>query len=446
MKLFVGLVLTAIGCSSDDGDGAGAANGGGGKGRIAGAAKVGTDEHEYGTDKANIVIDHEARVAIAWRNVDGVKAVHAPDAELGEPIALATERPDEVNLLLDSQGNATAAWRRAGNWSLSRSALGGAWTPLAPGALPADQTWSSDVLVAGPNGVILHTARRSDATGKSLVAARFAGGAWSAPDVLSHAPCADSQCLKDVGPRRPQAAIRQDGSELVAWPSYSWDSQTQVESCDAFMRRRVLGSGWTDTPAPGGLCHAYFATLVAGGNGDMMEFVVDHASSNLADGLAISAQSFRAGTWEAPISIGPVGASGIPLVAAMSQNGAVIVAWSAPEAGLRCAYFVAGSGWTPVDPPELRGLSPRVAIDAAGRALLVWAEWVDEPRGKIPRVFFARYSPGSGWTETRQVNADDGSNVASAPVAVAVNDAGDAALLWQESYFSRSDLWFARLP
>lgn len=80
---------------------------------------------------------------------------------------------------------------------------------------------------------------------------------------------------------------------------------------------------------------------------------------------------------------------------------------------------------------------PRVAIDAQGRALLVWRQL--EGSTQTDRLYGSRYTPGGGWSTPQRLEANSGS---VKDIHVAMDPAsGRAMVLWTQLSSSTYDLW-----
>jgi len=123
------------------------------------------------------------------------------------------------------------------------------------------------------------------------------------------------------------------------------------------------------------------------------------------------------------------------------------------------ALYGAGSSMQRVDlgvRPYLV-LALRAGMDDMGRVVVVWTESVPKEeiagmqgwmRGSVQHLFYARYTPGVGWTSPVQIDGDDGKSLGATAVDFAVNDAGLAMLLWVGGPIvgNGNNLWVASLP
>ena len=171
-------------------------------------------------------------------------------------------------------------------------------------------------------------------------------------------------------------------------------------------------------------------------------------ATNAGGGVRVHTAS--GGVWDEPVDLLDTSSIAEPALAVSAAGAVVVSMWS--EQGIHAAYRRAGGDWgAPVvwshrSRPEANvpGTSPEVAIDAAGRAAVVWSG-----RGQGPLS-------GSSWLEHAASDAD---GVFSAPTRlseptpatvaqfpdhldVAMSDAGDLVTLWREQDVDgRWSLW-----
>lgn len=81
---------------------------------------------------------------------------------------------------------------------------------------------------------------------------------------------------------------------------------------------------------------------------------------------------------------------------------------------------------------------PRIAIDTAGNALAVW----DQSDGTRYNIWANRYTAGSGWG-TAQLIETNNAGEAYAP-QIAIDTAGNALAVWQQSDGTRDNIWANR--
>jgi hypothetical protein len=188
--------------------------------------------------------------------------------------------------------------------------------------------------------------------------------------------------------------------------------------------------------------------------------ILDRAGSNI-----MWSRRPAGGAWTAPEQIPdwapppPDPALGQSLhdpVVAVAPNGNAVAAWRAMSvlgAHVMASTFTPATGWTtPVflwrkhpDMPS-GAVDLRIATDAAGNTLVVWAA--------AGTIFYNRHTPGSGWVDSatvegigRSVNTNIGP--ANEP-EMALNAAGQAVAIWRQGIDASPlpaydfDLWSSR--
>jgi hypothetical protein len=156
------------------------------------------------------------------------------------------------------------------------------------------------------------------------------------------------------------------------------------------------------------------------------------------------------GSWESAELIGPTeeGDAGAPRIA-IDANGNVVAVWAqngGPSAGVWSNRYDAGAGWRAPALISPRGLgpgrSPDVAISPSGRAVVVWVQF----DGNTDRVWSNRSTTGGAWGRSESVPAPDEETRASGP-HVAVDSMGRATAVWlsRSGVESAADLYSSRL-
>ncbi|MCI5224175.1 MAG: hypothetical protein D3924_16265, partial [Candidatus Electrothrix sp. AR4] len=93
--------------------------------------------------------------------------------------------------------------------------------------------------------------------------------------------------------------------------------------------------------------------------------------------------------------------------------------------------YVAGSGWQTAQPiatdnhPSGGALLPRLAVDAAGNALVIWSQKVLHSHDMD--LWANRYVSGRGWEGARRIESNTGGEV----LQLASNAAGNAVVVWE---------------
>src|SRR5690606_34914802 len=104
--------------------------------------------------------------------------------------------------------------------------------------------------------------------------------------------------------------------------------------------------------------------------------------------------------------------------------------------------YVVGSGWGTATLIETDNTgparNPQVAVDSAGNAIAVW----QQSDGTRDSIWANRYVVGTGWETATLIETDD-TGAAESP-QVAVDATGNAIAVWQQSDGSSSYIWASR--
>ncbi|WP_394841989.1 hypothetical protein LZC95_33550 [Pendulispora brunnea] len=365
---------------------------------------------------------------VPTRELDGVSFDQGlyPDGDGNATAVLAApiQRSSEVTLM---------PWRYRGTEG---------WAELP--SVPADRTSEYPPLMLGGAGgravhvKILKEERGAEPPIHRIVVSRYEPAAgWSSPEVLDETTYA-------YGITQPRAALGGDGSVLVVWNHH--ESSSDVGAI--VFRHFDAAAGWTArAPMPMALPDR----LLADGHGGML------ALTYLHDRKTLLLQPFGANGWGEAKTIATEitslsnGGADHHCNAAMSKGGAAMVTWS--EWGrVRAAYFSQADGLKLLDVPAPEGQSssggyaPLVGLDAQGTATVVWN--ANPPDSRMPNwrdTVYARYNPAKGWTAVARIESQR--NLDSAPLDLAVSDAGPGAVMWTEGAKDVPiSYWVATLP
>jgi hypothetical protein len=260
----------------------------------------------------------------------------APAEPLPDPSSATTYFPSVAPL---GPSNFVAAWGtstgiRVNTFDSGAGAWGAPVSLLAPGSGPYPG------VVAGGTGGSALAAWTMLGSDYEVFAARYSGGAWSAPIKLAPQPGENIVEQRDSQEAAVSAAVDAAGNAYVAW----------VQRSTADSNRRPIRVRRCAAAQPLTACEA---------------------------AVELDTRQERAMT---------------PAVA-VAPNGDVFVAWVSENAQgdyeMRVAHRGAG-GWTApvtVGPADSRSRrSPALAVDGTGRAVLAW----DHPEGSSRRIFVAR--------------------------------------------------------
>ena len=243
------------------------------------------------------------------------------------------------------------------------------------------------------------------------VAAEGAGsqkaGSWSAPVVVAPA-------FADRDARLPVVALDGHGNATAVWEVFSRSGSGYVGAT----ADRHAGRGWT---GPRQLAGGVAAQVAGDARGDLLAVWTEVAGTSQRIRVA-----FRpvGGRWRAPVYISPVGEQASVPKAALDARGRALVVWSgyaSASFGVESANRSTSGRWSPAV-TVASGVSgdPDMAMNAGGRALVVWD-------GLTGMTRVASRSPSGNWTRPSTLSSpnDGGHNP-----RVALNAAGTALAVW----------------
>lgn len=338
---------------------------------------------------------------------------------------------DLSKIAMDRSGTAIAVWtQREGRsfsvWS-NRYVVGAGWENPTLLELAAATAIKPQVAMDG-NGNAVAAWIQSDGVANSMWVARYvADVGWEAAEVID-----DSSASTDF----PRIAVDGNGVITALW------KQLDGAVFSLWANRYVPGQGW-GTPQslesrPEDASEPWVAADPRG-NGDALA-VWRQAESG--DESIWGSWYIEGIGWGEPflLETSP-GFASFPHVT-IDQAGNALVAWY-QAAGVRLrsiwsAYYTAGQGWGEPELAETNGgnaQGPEIAMDAFGR---VTATWWQTDTARVRSIWANRYVPGFGW-ETATL-LETGSGVADRP-GVAVDDAGNAVVVWQQSDGGVNSVW-----
>jgi hypothetical protein len=236
--------------------------------------------------------------------------------------------------------------------------------------------------------------------GPQLAASAATTGSWSPPVQLS-APIPPTDVVGD-----PAVAVNGTGAEVAAWYDQAADGTQLVH-----VRTSADGRTWS---AP---------TTLGGGVAPAVALAPDGRAVAVWEGLPPVTGTIQAsvrapgGSWSAPVTVGTAG--GAPVVGVDGQGDA-IAAW-ADSGGVETAGLPAGGSWTAVRNLATGGKDVHLAVNATGGAIVTWA-------GPTGAILADSGTVTGGFPAPVTVAAPA---YRQGDPAVALNDAGQASLVWR---------------
>ncbi len=240
----------------------------------------------------------------------------------------------------------------------------------------------------------------------------------------------------------PQIAIDANGNVLIVW------LQSDGTYNSLWSKRYTVENGWGE-PEKVEDNH---------GNSSTPQIEIDENGNALVVWLlyngtdySIRSNHYTVGSssWGEPATVGPNGKSSSPsLQVAIDSAGNALAVWKKSDGEhfniWWNRYTVDSSGWgTPAlleDNDSGNTSSPQVAINSAGNALAVW----QQSDGTRTSIWSNRYTVGSNWGEPMLVEDNDSGNASSPRVTIDVN--GNALVVWRqfEGTSSNFSIWSNR--
>jgi hypothetical protein len=172
-------------------------------------------------------------------------------------------------------------------------------------------------------------------------------------------------------------------------------------------------------------------------NGNAMAVWQQNDTANGTSSIWANRYSASTGKWDVAGPLENLAGNASDPQVALDANGNAVAVWSqVVDSTFRRIYaqrYVVGSGWgtaLPIDAARLYGSSPRIAMDAAGNALVVWEQLSGLAQGDQRTVWANRLASASGvWSGALQIYS--GSETAFAP-QIAVDASGTAIAVWSQ--------------
>jgi len=335
-------------------------------------------------------------------------------------------------MAFDANGNALAVWAqydgsRGNIWS-NRYTAGTGWGTAALIESEAG-TADSPQIASDANGNALAVWSQFDGTRTNVWANRYtAGTGWGTATLIEAA-------AGSIGD--PQIAIDANGNALAVWRQYDGTRES------IWANRYTAGTGWGT------------AALIESeaGTADSPQIAIDANGNALAvwkqsDGTSYSvwANRYTAGTgWGTAALIETNNAGDVedPRIA-IDANGNALAVWAqydGTRTNIWANRYTAGAGWGTaalIESEARSAYSPQIAIDANGNALAVWRQY----DGTRYNIWSNRYTAGTGWGTAALIETDNAGNAAGPQIVIDAN--GNALAVWAQHDGTRLNIWANR--
>ena len=308
-----------------------------------------------------------------------------------------------------------------------------AQTPRAWGTAVAIETNNTGTaesvqVAANASGQVVAVWHESDGTTLNIYANRYAlATGWGTPQRINPGIALETA-------QQPHVAIDDNGNAIAVWMQSDFARNRSAN--DIWASRYTAQAGWS---APV-LIESSFADagsprVSMDGAGNAIAVFWQH----IGERIGIYATRFEPATgWGRTMAVETDNSfEGVVPQIAMDASGRATVVWQAVvfTAGAVSGYQVRGNRYTPAagwDSAVSVGVaysnpSPRVAVDSSGYAVAVWVA----PDGAWDSIWSSRTTAGGGWTQPVLIETDN-TNSARNP-HVAFDGSGNAIAVWAQS-------------
>jgi hypothetical protein len=244
----------------------------------------------------------------------------------------------------------------------------------------------------------------------------------------------------------PQVAIDVNGNAMAVWQQRDVNGRNNI-----WANRYLAGTGW-GTPT------AIETNGPSAGDDQLSRIAMDTNGNVIAvwelssfSSTTIWANRFVPGAgWGAAIQIGsgnPNGNHVTPQVAVDAVGNAFVV-WPQYNGSITNIWgnrFAAGTGWGTAglvqSDSASSGRDPKIAADANGNAMLVWAQF--DLTTSTDHIWASRYVAGTGWGTATLIQTSNASHQANLP-KVTFDAGGNAIAAWNQGAFGSFSIYAAR--
>jgi Divergent InlB B-repeat domain len=390
---------------------------------------------------AKVALDAAGRAVAVWLTLEPatpsdnlMTSRFDPSSGWSTPVALESSPRDVGNVALaidPASGRAVVMWTQGSDTSVSAAWVrhfdpASGWT--APQLV---QSASTPAGRADQISIGLDAQANAVAAWSQLDGTRFsvwgnrgtATGTWGSAQLLE---TEDELGRVDGNPR---IAVAPQGDATVVWQS----SGGTVASRGTWTNRYTAGAGWSTASqlvaVSGG--SAPDIAMDANGNAVMVWGQIQVVSVTEMYAL-VQAKRYQAGAWGPALQVGrELGANSVLSAPRVEMNsaGSALVVWGQGDESIRATVAPAGAAWpapTIVKPVGSRaaGSAPVAAIDDQGNAMLTWAQGSNQ--GGADAMLATRSAQGvwtAGVVHQAAIWGDP---------FVALNDRGNGLFLWTQ--------------
>ncbi len=361
---------------------------------------------------------------VVLRNNGGDDLSLSADGAFTFPTPVATGTPYLVTVgtqpagqVCTVQNGSGAASADVGNVAVNCSSGGGARNWRGEALMGTIGTAHRPSIAADAQGNAIAVWMQHDGTRHNIWANRYAsGGAWGTPQLIESG---------DGNAEHPVIAVDGAGNATAIWSQHD-GSAMSIRSAS------YTGGTWgADEPVESDAGNASAPHLGMDASGNALAVWVWQDGGQ----RRIRANRRVGGTWQTQTSIdGAIGLADAPQVAVL-PSGFALAVWIQAEGGRQHIYHNAfnGTGWSSADRLHENTTysidAPRIAANASGGAIVVWEQ--GNGGASATDILAARYSGGL-WNPP--VTLSDVNAQRSFDPRIAMNATGRAAVIWRESH------------
>ena len=365
-----------------------------------------------------------------------------PPANLADHLSLAESDASSAQVSMNSAGDVVVVWQQAdsndNNQIFKAERHDGSWSGPADLSehlsLAGTEAFQSQVAMNDAGDVVV-VWRQKDGNGNNQIyKAERHDGSWSGPaDLSEHLSLAGTDAFE------PQVAINAAGDVVVVWRQKDGNGEGHVYKAERHDGSWSTPANSDDYLSVAGTS-AYEPQLALNDAGDAV--VVWRQKDGSADIQTYKAERHD-GSWSKPANLGDhlsvAGTDAEEAQVAMNADGDAVVVWTQDDGSYWQTYKAErhdGSWSTPANLADRLSLAgshtsdPQVALNAAGDAVVVWQQY--DGNG-VQQIYKAERHSGN-WI--LPANLDDHPSPGGADAfgpQVALNDAGDAVVVWHQN-------------
>lgn len=383
------------------------------------------DSLSTGTAEDNapeIAFGGKGSAVAVWNRWNGathtvVAAKRAPGGAWQSPLTISASHTSVPvpKVALDSADNATAVWAPGDNFgqvrAASRSASAATW-----GAPVSLSSAGKDIDIAIDNQGNALAAWSSTAGGggsRIYVVRKAAGGSWGTPVPVSPA-----------GAERPDVAFDGAGNAQLVWEA------SVGGNANILGARRLVGQAWSTPTTVAASADDELEPRLAVDHVGNAVAIWDHHDAEGASRVEGTYRLAANTTWEAPKYVTPADQSGAAIDIDLDDQGNVLALWNSnvDDVGIsKVSTLVEGGAWSAPTTVSKAGVDTQasgVRMDDAGNAVVT----MDTRTDFTPATTVVARKPAGGvWTEPAPLSAD-GDRAGQSEVAV--DNQGNVVVVW----------------